>query len=107
MLCVDSTVELSSFSTNWVGEPWMLLAPMVTVTLPVTVEPFAGLEIDAPSGVPPPPTITVTVGGLTLLTPRLSRTVSETVYVPGFANVTGPGVATLLVAGEPPGKIQW
>ena len=79
---------------------------MFTVTVPLTVMPLAGLVIAAVKD-GDPPTLTVTVGGLTLLSPRLSRTVSEAVYVPGFANVTAPGVGTLLFAGEPPGKIHW
>jgi hypothetical protein len=78
MLCDDSVVALSSLRTNWVGDPWMLLAVMLTVTVPLTVEPLVGLVIAAPSA-GDPPTVTVTVGGLGLLSPRLSSTVSDTV----------------------------
>ena len=105
-LWLESVVALSSLRTNCVGEPWALVAAMFTVTVPLTVMPLAGLVIAAVKD-GDPPTLTVTVGGLTLLSPRLSRTVSEAVYVPGFANVTAPGVGTLLFAGEPPGKIHW
>ena len=63
--------------TNWVGEPWALLAAMLTVTVPPTVEPAAGLVIEAVKLVAAV-TLTVTLGGLTLLSPRSSSTVSET-----------------------------
>jgi hypothetical protein len=49
----------------------------------------------------------VTNGGLGSFTPRLSTTVSEAVYVPGFAKLTAPGLAAVLPGGDPPGKIQW
>src|SRR6266851_4642218 len=103
MLWVESVVALSSFRTNCVGEPCVLKADMETATVPITVEPLAGLVIEADSaGVPP--TVIVTVGGLGLLAPRLSSTVSEAVYTPGFAKVTAPGFCALLFEGEPPGK---
>src|SRR5688572_8952337 len=97
------------WSRNVVGEPSTLLADMLTVTVPLTVAPLAGLVMAAPSGgvVGLPSTTTVTVGGLTLLSPRLSSTVSDAVYVPGVENATAPGAATVLLPGEPPGKNHW
>jgi hypothetical protein len=38
-------VALSSFKTNWVGEPCALLAAIPTLTVPLTVAPRAGLVI--------------------------------------------------------------
>src|SRR5207253_2725145 len=57
-LWVESVVALSSWRTNCVGEPWALPAAMLTVTMPLTVAPLAGLVIDAASGggvAPPAP----------------------------------------------------
>src|SRR5262249_49377890 len=99
-------VVLPSFSTNVVGEPCALTAAMFTVTGPLTVAPFAGLVIDAPSAAVPF-TITVTVGGLTLLSPRVSSTVREAREGPGLGNVTARGFCVVLLTGEPPGKIPW
>src|SRR5437660_62384 len=48
-LWVDSVVALSSLRTNWVGDPWALPAVMLTVTVPLTLAPLAGLVIDAVS----------------------------------------------------------
>src|SRR5207253_1150592 len=48
-LWVESVVALSSWRTNWVGEPWALPAAMLTVTVPLTVARLAGLVIDAVS----------------------------------------------------------
>src|SRR5690242_8246615 len=49
-LWLDSVVALSSLSVNWLGEPWALVAAMLTATVPLTVAALAGLVIDAPSG---------------------------------------------------------
>src|ERR1051325_1801840 len=105
MLWLESVVALSSLRTNCVGEPEAFVAAMLTLTvLPLAiVDPFAGLVICAPSA-DVPATLTVTTGGLVLLSPLLSSTVSETVYVPGFANVTLPGLWSVLVFGVPPGN---
>ena len=48
-LWVESVVALSSRRTNCVGVPWALPAAMLTVTVPLTVAPLAGLVIDAVS----------------------------------------------------------
>ena len=49
-LWLDSVVVLSSFTKNDVGEPCALPALMLTVTVPLTVAPFAGLVIEAVRG---------------------------------------------------------
>src|SRR3989442_83750 len=78
------------------------LTAIPTVCVPLTVAPSGGLVKEAvKTGAC---TVIVRVGGLGSLSPRLSVTVSETMYVPGVENVTAPGVAALLVADEPPGK---
>src|SRR5688572_33337277 len=77
---------------------------MPTVTVPLTVDPSVGVVKAAVRAALC--TVTVRVGGLGSFTPSLSVAVRETVYVPGVLNVTAPGVALVLVAGEPPGKIQ-
>src|SRR5687767_14876231 len=103
-LWLKMVAPLSTLRTNEVGEPCTLLALMVTGTaLPLTVAPLAGLLIAAPSTAAPL-TFTVSVGGLTLLSPRLSSTVRETVYVPGVGKTTAPGFWTVLLPGVPPGK---
>src|ERR1051325_2871888 len=43
----ESVVTLSCLSTKCVGEPCALVADMFTVTAPLTVEPPAGLVIEA------------------------------------------------------------
>ena len=56
-LWLESVAALSSWSRNWVGEPWALPAAIVTVTVPLALAPLAGLVIEAVSagggGVPP------------------------------------------------------
>jgi hypothetical protein len=47
-------------------------------------------------------TVMVRVGGLGSVLPAASITVIVATYVPGFANVTLPGVRALEVAGDPP-----
>ncbi len=51
-------------------------------------------------------TVMVRTGGLGSVFPALSVTVNVTEYLPGFANVTVPGLASELVLGEPPRKTQ-
>lgn len=51
-------------------------------------------------------TVIVFVGGFGSVRPELSVTVSDATYVPAVAKLTLPGVAAVLVPGEPPGKTQ-
>src|SRR5688572_17235114 len=77
------------WSRNVVGEPSTLLADMLTVTVPLTVAPLAGLVMAAPSGgvvVPPP---AVAPEGTTGEVASLKMVIfAETVWLPAVSVAT-------------------
>ena len=98
------TVSMTVLSTINVKTFWSPTAPLtlaLIVTVPVTFAPAAGRVI-CTAGC----TWIVRVGGLGLLIPKLSRTVSDTTEVPAVGNLTFPGFNTVLVFGLPDGKYQ-
>ena len=97
---VPSTV-LSRVNVKVFELPSAPATPAWTCTVPVTDDPAFGLAI-VTAGL----TVIVWKGGLGSFTPKLSTAVNEQVKVPADANVTAPGLGTVLVLGVPPGKYQ-
>jgi hypothetical protein len=75
--------------------------PRFTEILDCPWEPELGTEVDR-VGAGVVVTVTVRTGGLGSVLPAESVTVREAVYSPAVENVTGPGLASVLVFGLPP-----
>lgn len=86
-----------------IGEVRKLLPVTFTTRFEVPCTPTFGLTL-VTVGAADEDTVIVRVGGLGSVFPAVSVTVNATVYTPAFAKVTAPGLASELLAGEPPRK---
>jgi hypothetical protein len=80
-------------------------ASMATAALYVVPLPAKTVRDDGDAVIEKSGTVIVRVAAV-LVSPPLSVTVNEAVYVPGVEYVTAPGLATVLEDGLPPGKLH-